>query len=232
MEADLPPDPLVQLATASRPSFEADLEPLLSARDPAPLIHSLTLLASALLFLFIFRWLNPETPKSHLTWSLQGEIDRSRIRGLLLPTAAILPREPPAPFNPTKSLVSREVVRRVQSLTRRSNPYSWVFTPLPTQARNCTPLLVFVNPGSGGRQGEEALSQLRALLSPQQVLDLKSGQAEELLQSFRTVGRFRVLVCGGDGTVGWVLSLLDGASLDYTPPVAILPLGTGNDLAR
>ena len=89
----------------------------------------------------------------------------------------------------------------------------------------------FINRASGGRRARRR-SCTRALLSPQQVVDLSQGHAEQALQSFRSVGRFRVLVCGGDGTVGWVLSLLDTAGLEYTPPVAILPLGTGNDLAR
>lgn len=50
---------------------------------------------------------------------------------------------------------------------------------------------------------------------------------------FRKVGsQLRVLVAGGDGTVGWVLSTLDSLKWTTYPPIALMPLGTGNDLAR
>lgn len=52
------------------------------------------------------------------------------------------------------------------------------------------------------------------------------------LELFGRLPNVRILVCGGDGTVGWILSELDSLGLHPTPPVAILPLGTGNDLAR
>ncbi|XP_032876349.1 diacylglycerol kinase theta isoform X2 [Amblyraja radiata] len=97
------------------------------------------------------------------------------------------------------------------------------------------PLLLFVNPKSGSLKGCELLHSFRKLLNPHQVFDLTNGGPLPGVHTFRQVPCFRIVVCGGDGTVGWVLGVLDEVrhKLACTmPPVAVLPLGTGNDLAR
>jgi hypothetical protein len=105
-----------------------------------------------------------------------------------------------------------------------------------------TPLLVFVNPKSGGTQGARLLPQLQWLLNPRQVFDLmaRSGgpgapiDGPQLgLRLLQNTPDLRIIVCGGDGTVGWVLEALDELGLaPRSIPVGTIPLGTGNDLAR
>jgi diacylglycerol kinase (ATP) len=95
-----------------------------------------------------------------------------------------------------------------------------------------TPLLVFVNTRSGSQQGLILKMQLRSLLNPIQIWDLADGGPEKILKSFSVLTRLRLLVCGGDGTVSWIISTLDKMNIERWPPIAILPLGTGNDLAR
>ncbi|XP_015176649.1 PREDICTED: diacylglycerol kinase theta isoform X3 [Polistes dominula] len=97
------------------------------------------------------------------------------------------------------------------------------------------PLLVFVNVKSGGCQGLQLISSFRKLLNPFQVFDLDNGGPLPGLYVFRLIKHYRILVCGGDGTIGWVLQCLDNVGQDSecsSPACAIVPLGTGNDLAR
>lgn len=92
------------------------------------------------------------------------------------------------------------------------------------------PLLVFVNIKSGGCQGLELISNFRRLLNPYQVFDLDIGGPLPGLYVFRNIRNYKILVCGGDGTIGWVLQCLDNVGQDSrcdSPACAIVPLGTG-----
>uniref|UniRef100_A0A8C1EN49 Diacylglycerol kinase n=1 Tax=Cyprinus carpio carpio TaxID=630221 RepID=A0A8C1EN49_CYPCA len=106
----------------------------------------------------------------------------------------------------------------------------FIVRPFPSQLMK--PLLVFVNPKSGGNQGAKIIQSFLWYLNPRQVFDLSQGGPQEGLEMYRKVHNLRILACGGDGTVGWILSALDQLQLNPSPAVAVLPLGTGNDLAR
>ncbi|XP_053330194.1 diacylglycerol kinase eta-like isoform X2 [Spea bombifrons] len=102
-----------------------------------------------------------------------------------------------------------------------------------TSPASCaSPLLVFVNSKSGDNQGVKFLRKFKQFLNPAQVFDLMNGGPQLGLRLFQKFSNFRILVCGGDGSVGWVLSEIDMLGLHKQCQLGVLPLGTGNDLAR
>lgn len=106
---------------------------------------------------------------------------------------------------------------------------SWkVQLPLPG-----SPLVVFVNSKSGDGHGDRFLRRFRQILNPSQVFDLSNGGPTFGLEVFRGLAPLRLLICGGDGSIGWVLKEIDNLQMKAESVcVSVLPLGTGNDLAR
>ncbi|XP_051140563.1 diacylglycerol kinase 4-like [Andrographis paniculata] len=120
----------------------------------------------------------------------------------------------------------------------------------PPEPPEC-PLVVFINAKSGGRHGPELKARLQDLMGEEQVFDLAEVKPHEFVQyglgfleKYAAFGdncaraireKLRVVVAGGDGTVGWVLGCLGELNRQSRLPVpstGIIPLGTGNDLAR
>jgi len=113
------------------------------------------------------------------------------------------------------------------------------------------PVVVFVNSKSGGRHGPDLKVRLHELISDEQVFDLSSVRPSDFVHyglsclerladqgdncAKTTREKMRIVVAGGDGTVGWVLGCLSDLykmKREPVPPTGIIPLGTGNDLAR
>ncbi|KAK7354379.1 hypothetical protein VNO80_19840 [Phaseolus coccineus] len=113
------------------------------------------------------------------------------------------------------------------------------------------PMVVFINPRSGGRCGPFLKARLQLIISEEQVLDMLDVKPHEFIRyglgclemlanrgdccALETRDRMRIMVAGGDGSVGWVLgclSELHAQGRTPVPPVGIIPLGTGNDLSR
>jgi len=77
-----------------------------------------------------------------------------------------------------------------------------------------------------GRAVNTAVSGAEWSLLPKEV----KAATKWAMTAEATRARLRALVCGGDGTVGSVLSAVGALGVDM--PVGVVPLGTGNDLAR
>ena len=70
------------------------------------------------------------------------------------------------------------------------------------------------------------------------LIDLFSKESKEsgldlIEELIKTKAKFRVIICGGDGTIPWVLSEIMKREIDLKEVVfGIIPIGTGNDFSR
>ncbi|XP_055996949.1 diacylglycerol kinase 1-like isoform X17 [Ostrea edulis] len=159
------------------------------------------------------------------TSQVKPECDLGEFREHTLPPTSICP----AVLGPRSGKNEKKELQRSDSATFDcSGQSSFQISPVP----GSHPLLVFVNPKSGGKQGAKLIRKFQYLLNPRQVYDMIKHGPTQGLQFYKDVPGARILVCGGDGTVGWLIDAMDKMGLTERPPVAVLPLGTGNDLAR
>lgn len=97
---------------------------------------------------------------------------------------------------------------------------------------------LIANPLSGGskkrRAVDEAASQLRkAGQIPELFWTARRGHAEELARQAIKERFTKIVACGGDGTIHEVVNgMMSPAPAPGAVTLGILPIGTGNDLAR
>ncbi|KAG5311936.1 DGKE kinase, partial [Pseudoatta argentina] len=125
---------------------------------------------------------------------------------------------------------SLEVINRRSTMRRRLHLRSVT----PPNWPNWNPIIIVGNRKSGNNDGGQILSLFRRLLNPAQIVDLAERDPVAALEWCRLLGKIPsiILVAGGDGTVAWLLNTINKLELEPVPSVAIIPLGTGNDLSR
>ncbi|VDK45887.1 unnamed protein product [Anisakis simplex] len=123
-------------------------------------------------------------------------------------------------------------VRRAGNRRYKQLVIESITLPNFTTASSWRPIFVLVNPRSGGAEGFAILQTFRRYLHPVQVINVDSVSVYTAFRWIEVNPKINcyVLVAGGDGTVSLVLDAI--GNLHRKPPVAILPLGTGNDLSR
>jgi diacylglycerol kinase (ATP) len=93
------------------------------------------------------------------------------------------------------------------------------------------PLTFVVNQASGGRRGSWLLKHLRLRLPSQRIHELPGVDLGAVAAAASEDGS-AIIACGGDGTAAACLEASWRPGDRPMAPVGVIPLGTGNDLAR
>ncbi len=96
--------------------------------------------------------------------------------------------------------------------------------------------LIVINPTAGGGRAGRLIPWIRERLELRPDVEVREtirrGDAEEMAAGARAAGHDRVVAVGGDGTVQEVVNGLLAHGAAGAPELGIVPVGTGNDLAR
>ncbi len=92
-------------------------------------------------------------------------------------------------------------------------------------------LLLIANSAAGGTEQAAVEAGVAVLRRRANVEVAATSSAEECAEVLAARNGRRVVVCGGDGSVHTVVGALHAAG-DLAEPIGLIPLGTGNDLAR
>lgn len=102
----------------------------------------------------------------------------------------------------------------------------------------CSKTIVFINKESGGGFGEKVKDKLKEfegnlflVTLPDDPFSWKKLEKKTLFDSDT-----KIIVCGGDGTINWTVSMLmdfyGNEKNSFRPPLSVIPLGTGNDMSN
>jgi len=105
------------------------------------------------------------------------------------------------------------------------------------EGEQATPLIFFLNPNSGAGLAGDLKRAVESL--PGVFIAELPRDRETWAQTFHDQLQHpncRLVACGGDGTVNWVVSLCNAVygpgDREGRPALAVIPFGTGNDMSR
>ena len=94
-----------------------------------------------------------------------------------------------------------------------------------------TDLLVITNAADGSAPQDAVDAAVGTLSERADVQVVATTSPEDCDAAVARRGSRRVVVCGGDGSVHFIVTALHRAG-ELGDPIGLIPLGTGNDLAR